>query len=97
MHADAARECEPDPAPTPDMTPAIPAATASIWHGGLLSPLNLAAYATWLPVSLVMFFPARRDGLQAGELLGLACLLAFMGLFVTRIWMERAPTLHERW
>lgn len=95
MHADAAREHDAEPAP--ERAVDVPSATASIWHGGLLSPLNLAAYATWLPVALVMLASARRDGLDRGELFGLGCLLGFMALFLTRIAMERAPALHDRW
>ncbi|MES7176577.1 hypothetical protein U6R02_12370, partial [Cutibacterium acnes] len=76
MHADAAREHDAEPAP--ERAVDVPSATASIWHGGLLSPLNLAAYATCLPVALVMLASARRDGLDRGELVGLGCLLGFM-------------------
>lgn len=69
----------------------------SLWDGGLLSPLNIAAYITWLPVSFGMLDFRRLAAWEAGEWLGAACLLGFLALFVGRIVLDRDPARHERW
>ncbi len=69
----------------------------SPWDGGLLSPLNIAAYITWLPVSFSMLDFQRLAAPAIGEWLGAACLLAFLALFVARIVLDRDPGRHDRW
>lgn len=76
-----------------------PAATGSrlLWDGGPLSPLNVAAYVTWLPVSFGMLDFARLSAADPVEWLGAACLLGFLALFVARVFLGRDHSLHERW
>jgi signal transduction histidine kinase len=70
----------------------------SPWHGPWLSPLNLAAYITWLAVLLQSL---RWDRLAAGETrqwAGLGALAAVLAVYVVcSLWVrERHPT-RERW
>ncbi len=69
----------------------------SLWDGGLLSPLNIAAYVTWLPVSFSMLDRQRLSRLAPDEWLGVACLLGFLALFVARIVLGRDRASHDRW
>ena len=69
----------------------------SIWDGGLRSPLNVAAYVTWLPVSFSMLDRSRLAAYAIDEWLGAACLLGFLALFVARIVLGRDPARHARW
>lgn len=69
----------------------------SLWDSGPLSPLNIAAYITWLPVSLSMLDVGRLAARATEEWLGAACLLGFLVLFVARILLGRDRTRHERW
>jgi signal transduction histidine kinase len=69
----------------------------SLWDSGPLSPLNIAAYITWLPVSFSMLDARRLAAPEVEEWLGAACLLGFISLFVARIVLGRERARHERW
>lgn len=49
----------------------------------LFTPMNLAAYATWLVVSLAVVDPAALTRGELREWAGVACLLAFIGVFLS--------------
>ena len=83
-------------APDRDDAPAA-AGPRSLWDGGPLSPLNIAAYITWLPVSLSMLDVRRLAAPTIEEWLGAACLLGFIALFVARVVLGRDRSRHERW
>lgn len=59
-----------------------PIASAKPWHGGLLAPLNLAAYVTWLAVILQAPDWPRVAAGDAREILGVSALLAMMAAYV---------------
>jgi signal transduction histidine kinase len=83
-------------APDRDDSPA-PAGARSLWDGGPLAPLSIAAYITWLPVSFSMLDVGRLAAPAIKEWLGAACLLGFIMLFVARILLGRNRARHERW
>jgi signal transduction histidine kinase len=72
--------------------------TESPWHGSWLSPLNLAAYITWLAVLLQSL---RWDRLAAGDsrqLLGMTALTAVLGVYVLcSLWIRDRHPGRERW
>ncbi len=81
----------------PNRDGALARGPSSLWGGGMLSPLNIAAYVTWLPVSISMLDRWRLAELAMDEWLGAACLLGFIVLFVARIVLGRDPARHARW
>lgn len=76
-----------------------PAATGPrlLWDGGPLTPLSIAAYVTWLPVSFGMLDFRRLAVGETAEWLGALCLLGFLALFVGRILLGRDRSRHDRW
>ncbi len=60
----------------------------------LLSALNIAAFITWLAICFAVLEPAKLLSLDLREWTGLAALLGFMALYVTRVLIE--PTSEYR-
>lgn len=73
------------------MATITPATQASPWHGSWLSPLNLAAYITWLAMLLQSL---RWERLAQGDALqwsGLAALMAVLACYVLATAQDDAP------
>jgi signal transduction histidine kinase len=62
----------------------------SLWGEGLLGPLSIAAFITWLAILLQMVGWERLTLGEPREWAGLLAMLAFLALFVLRSWRERA-------
>ncbi len=70
--------------PSPDAAPPGFVQThAGTLRERLFTPMNLAAYATWLVVSLSVVDPAALTRGEPREWAGVACLLAFIGVFLS--------------
>lgn len=70
--------------PSPDAaTPGFVQTHAGTLRQRLLTPMNLAAYATWLVVSLAVIEPSALARGDVREWTGVACLLAFIAVFVS--------------
>ena len=69
------------------------------WHRGMVSPLNLAAYITWLAVALQSVNPRELTAAPWRVGSGLLALLVALALMVARAYAERRPVdlRHDVW
>ena len=64
------------------------ASRGSLWGEGLLEPLNIAAYITWLAIALQMVGWESDSLSEPREVAGLLGMLAFLALLMLRAWGE---------